>query len=185
MTAGYSDEDITKFQSIAKELGVEFKKIGSADEFTNYLNSKDIGTSTLSDARKVDKITSMSVFGHGYEGSAEFAHGQGSVNQVNFSWGIDNVKKLNKGAFNKAFIDLYTCNSATSYIGGKSLGYELAQQTGSIVRGYMGKSTYSKMNIGEGSGAKWNRFVNGFNTNGSLRLPEGGQGAIRIKYVQP
>ena len=111
MTAGYSKEDIEKFQSVANDLGVGFQAISSAEEFTNYLNSKDIGTNMLSDARKNDKITSLTVFGHGIPGSAEFAYGQQVVSL--FSWGLTGVEKLNKGAFDNADINLYTCNSAT------------------------------------------------------------------------
>jgi hypothetical protein len=183
MTAGYSESDIASFQSLASDLGVGFQAIGSADEFTNYLNSKSVGSSELSEARTGDQITSMSVFGHGYAGSAEFAHGQS--NREQFSWSTDNVKQLNAGAFNNATIDLYTCNSATDPIGGKSLANNLSYQTGSTVTGYRGQSTYTQMNNGQGFGAKWNRLWNGYNTNGSIRLPQAGEGATRIKFIPP
>lgn len=183
MTAGYSDSDIEKFQSIASDLGVGFQSIGSADEFTNYLNSKDIGSSDLSEARSGDQITSMSVFGHGYAGSAEFAHGQD--NQASFSWSTDNVSQLNKGAFNNATIDLFTCNSSTNTASGGSLGSTLSSQTGSVVTGYRGQSTYKHMNTGQGLGDRINRRWNGFNTNGSQRMPQAGEGATRIRHLPP
>ena len=183
MTAGYSDDDIAKFQSIASDLGVGFQSIGSADELTNYLNSKDIGASDLSEARQGDQITSMSVFGHGVPGAAEFAYGQS--NRSDFTWSTDNVKQLNAGAFNNATIDLYTCNSATNTANGQSLANDLSARTGSTVTGYRGQSTYRLMNEGQGMGAKWNRYWNGFNTNGSIRLPQAGEGATRIRYVPP
>ncbi|MDR2009796.1 MAG: RHS repeat-associated core domain-containing protein, partial [Bacteroidales bacterium] len=183
MTAGYSESDIASFQSIANDLGVGFQAIGSADEFTNYLNSKSIGSSGLSEARIGDQITSITAFGHGYAGSAEFAHGQDSREQ--FSWSTENVIQLNAGAFSNATIDLYTCNSATNTAKGKSLGYVLSQQTGSTVTGYRGQSTYIQMNNGQGVGAKWNRYWNGFNTNGSIRLPQAGEGATRIRFIPP
>ena len=183
MTAGYSESDIASFQSIANDLGVGFQSIGSADEFTNYLNSKSVTGSGLSEARTGDQITSMTVFGHGYAGSAEFAHGQS--NRERFSWSTENVKQLNAGAFNNATVDLYTCNSATNTATGKSLGYVLSQQTGSTVTGYRGQSTYSQMNTGQGFGAKFNRLWNGFNTNGSIRLPQAGEGATRIRFLPP
>jgi hypothetical protein len=183
MTAGYSESDMASFQNIARALGVEFQAIGSADEFTNYLNSKSVGSSELSEARTGDQITSLTVFGHGYAGSAEFAHGQD--NREQFSWSTENAKQLNAGAFNSATINLYTCNSATDTQTGKSLGYVLSQQTGSTVTGYKGQSTYSKMNVGQGLGAKLNRYWNGFNTKGSMRLPQAGEGATRIKFLPP
>ena len=183
MTAGYSESDMASFQSLANDLGVGFQAIGSADEFTNYLNSKDIGSSGLSEARTGDQITSMSVFGHGYAGSAEFAHGQ--TNREQFSWGTNNVTQLDAGAFNNATIDLYTCNSATNTATGKSLANNLSWQTSSTVTGYRGQSTYSQMNSGQGFGAKCNRLWNSFNTNGSIRLPQAGQGATRIRFTPP
>ena len=181
MTAGYSDDDIAKFQSIAEDLDVGFQSIGSADELTNYLNSKDIGVSDLSEARQGDQITSMSVFGHGFAGSAEFAYNQD--NQASFSWSKDNVKQLNKRAFNNATIDLYTCNSATNTANGTSLANDLSARTGCTVTGYRGQCTYRKMNEGQGWRAKWDRRRNGFNTNGSIKLPQAGEGATRIKYI--
>jgi len=76
ITAGYSEEDLAKFKSVAEDLDVGFLLIGSADELTNYLNSKDIASSNLSETRQGDQITSMSVFGHGTAGFAEFAYNQ-------------------------------------------------------------------------------------------------------------
>lgn len=183
MTAGYSESDMASFQKIARDLGVGFQAISSADEFTNYLNAKSIGSAELSEARRNDPITSISVFGHGYAGSAEFAHNQ--PGQGRFSWGTGNVKQLDAGAFKNATVDFYTCNSATDPEKGKSLGYVFSQQTGAVVTGYRGKSTYAKMNVGEGIGAKWDRLWEGFNPNGSVRLPQAGEGAIRIKFLPP
>ena len=180
-TAGYSESDLASFKKIADELGVGFQTISSADEFTNYLNSKDVNTTNLSDARKKDKITSMSIFGHGYVGSVEFAHNQN--NQNNFSWGIDKVNQLVASAFNNARVDFYTCNSATDTETRKSLGYVFSKQTGSIVTGFRGQSTYSQMNNGQGFSAKWNRNKNGFNTNGSIALPQTGKDAVRVRYT--
>ena len=181
MTAGYSEEDIAKFQSIANDLGVQFQAIGSAEEFTNYLNSKDINSPFLSDARTGDKITSLTVFGHGFVGSVEFAYNQD--NQSSFSWGMESIVKLHRGAFENAIIDLYSCNSATDVEGGKSLAYTLAIMTGSTVTGFKGQSTYSEMNKGQGFMAKWNRWLNGFNSNGSVTLPKAGTGARKKIFV--
>ncbi len=182
-TAGYSESDLASFKKIADELGVGFQTISSADEFTNYLNSKDVNTTNLSDARKNDKITSMSIFGHGYEGSVEFAHGQD--NHKAFSWGTDKVNLLEAGAFNNAKVDFYTCNSATNIdeTEHSSLCYVFCKRTGSSVTGYRGQSTYSKINIGQGISAKWNRHKNGFNTNGSVFLPRAGKDAKKVTFI--
>lgn len=183
MTAGYSESDIESFKSVADDLGVEFQTVGSADELTNYLNSKDINSTGLSKARTNDQITSMSVFGHGVPGAFEFAYGQD--NRSDFTWTSDNIKQLNKSAFSNATIDLYTCNSAASTSNGRSIANNLSYHTGSTVTGYNGQSTYRKMNMGEGINAKLNRSWNGFNTNGSQRLPQSAAGATRIRFTPP
>jgi len=182
-TAGYSESDLASFKKIADELGVGFQTISSADEFTNYLNSKDVNTTNLSDARKNDKITSMSIFGHGYAGSVEFAHGQD--NHKAFSWGTDKVNLLEAGAFNNANVDFYTCNSATNIdeTEHSSLCYVFCKRTGSSATGYRGQSTYSKINIGQGISAKWNRHKNGFNTKGSVFLPRAGKDAKKVTFI--
>jgi len=174
MTAGYSEKDISKFQSIAKDLGVNFQAIGSAGEFTNYLNSKSVSSSELSEARTGDQITSMTVFGHGFVGSAEFAYNQRVEAQSAFSWGIVNAKQLNAGAFNDAIINFYTCNAGTYNNEGMSLIKAVSTTTNSTVSGYWGKTDYAQINNGQGLENKWNRYMNGFNTNGSLFLPSAG-----------
>ena len=67
--------------------------------------------------------------------------------------------------------------------GGKSLAYTLAIMTGSTVTGFKGQSTYSEMNKGQGFMAKWNRWLNGFNSNGSVTLPKAGTGARKKIFV--
>ncbi len=174
-TAGYSEKDIAKFQSVASDLGVGFQALGSANEFTNYLNSKSVGSYALSEARTSDQVTSMTVFGHGFTGSAEFAYNQ-EEGVKGFSWGIDNANQLNAGAFNNATIDFYTCNAGTYDSNRMSLVKAVSTSTNSIVSGYWGRTDYAPMNTGQGFGEKLNRNGNGngFNTNGSLRLPSAG-----------
>jgi RHS repeat-associated protein len=177
MTAGYSEKDIAKFQSIASDLDVGFQAIGSADELTNYLNSKSVGSYELSEARTGDQVTSMTVFGHGFAGSAEFAYNQGAETQQAFSWGMNNASQLNAGAFSNATINFYTCNAGTGDqfgIFGNSLVGSVANATNATVSGYWGKTDYATINTGQGFGAKLNRAWNGFNTNGSLFMPSAG-----------
>lgn len=123
----------------------------------------------------------MSIFGHGFPGVAEFAYRQ--KNRAKFSWSIDDVQQLNAGAFNNARVEFFTCNSATSMETGKSLGYVFSLQTGSLVTGYIGKSTYAHMNNGENLCDKILRAWYGFNPNGSVRLPQKGEGAKKILYI--
>ena len=175
INAGYSDDDIKKFQMIAKNQGVDFVMINSSEELNNYLNSKSTSSGDVSEARKADAITDVSVFGHGYVGSMELAHGQS--NQKDFSYDISDISSLSSDAFNSANIELYTCNPATPLKGDdlwSSFAGELAKKTKTKVYGYFGRSDYAKMNIGESYGNKINRFGWGFNTAGSQSLPTGG-----------
>ncbi len=104
MNVGYSKSDITKMRSIAKENGVNFVLLNSADELTNYVNSKTTSSSDLTDARTSDQVTEMSVFGHGFVGSMEFGYNQ--TEQDKFSYGMDNAANLDSGAFNNPAIDI-------------------------------------------------------------------------------
>lgn len=178
MNVGYSDADIEKFQSIASDLGVGFQLVGSADELTNYINAKDVSIDGSTAARSDDQITGMSVFGHGFAGSAEFGYSQGSALQDQFSWGMSDAGSINAEAFNNANVCFYTCNAGTSVDGsgfGNSLIRKVAETTNSTVSGYWGRTDYATMNKGQGFGAKLNRRINGFNTNGSMSLPSPGR----------
>jgi RHS repeat-associated protein len=184
MTAGYSDDDISNFKGIADELGVGFQAINSADEFTNYLNSKNVENSNLSTERIIDQITEMSIFGHGVPGAAEFAYRQGQSQDV-FSWSTKNIKQLDPSAFFYAQVDFYTCNSATNK-NGESVAGTFSRQTNSATTGFQQLSDYAGINAGQGVGDRiWARALrgfNGFNPNGSKNLPTEGQNATRHKY---
>jgi hypothetical protein len=189
MNVGYSDSDIEKFQEIADKMGVNLQLVGSAEELTNYLNSKDVGSSELSEAREGDQVTSLAVFGHGFAGSAEFGYGQGDAAQEKFSWGMNEASNLNAGAFNNAQIDFYTCNAGTDVnstgFSGNSLIRTVANTTNSTTTGYWGRTDYATMNRGQSFSNKLNRFFNGFNTRGSLYLPTPGRkGRTKIRSTR-
>ncbi len=174
MAAGYSKKDIKKMKRIAKGLGVGFEIMESAQELTNYLNSKDKSTSELSDERTSDKITDLSVFAHGFTKSAEFAYNQGGL-QSTYSWDSDQSEQLNSDAFESSNICFYTCNSATdsndSFVG-NSLIKSVSNSTKALsTMGYWGRSDYATVNEGESYYHKINRKVNGFNIYGSRSLP--------------
>jgi RHS repeat-associated protein len=175
MNVGYSEKAIKKMERIAKRNGVEFVLLNSADELTNYMNSKGTSSSQLSEQRKADQVTDVTIFGHGFAGSMEFGYKQGAELQEKFSYGVDDAKKLDPGAFNNACIDIFTCNAGTpatgSYDFATSLVGEIANQTKSKVSGYWGRTDYAGINTGEGYGDKWDRWLNDFNTEGSQRLP--------------
>ena len=135
----------------------------------------------MSEERIGDRITSLTIFGHGAPGVAAFAYKQPKY--YSFLWGLDEISKIDANAFSSAIIDLYTCNSATDKDNNGSLGSNLSRQTGSIVFAYRGQSTYVSMNAWEGLGAKINRYMNGFNTNDSKRMPQAGHEAHRIIII--
>lgn len=194
MNTGYTDEQIESFRSTAKELGVELVLLNSADDLALYLNKKTTkpyggarGTpispeekiETVSDERKKDLVTDVSIFGHGFVGSMEFGYRQ--TNSTEFSFGIDDIAKLNSEAFNNEVcgIEIYTCNAATPTDSAEkdlwsSFAGELAKQTKTYVTGYQRRTDYAKINVGEDNWDKWNRYRNGYNTDGSQRLPSAG-----------
>jgi len=203
MGAGYSPEEIAEFTSTATELGVKLVVAYSADELTNYINKKVtklegglVGTpiadqekaETVSENRTKDKISEVSIFGHGYIGSLEFAHGQSDALHEQYSFGIDDAKKLNSSAFNNetCVIDIYTCNAATPIkIDANTPGIDLytsfagvlATQTQTTVNAFQGKSDYAKMNTNEDTLDKLSRAKHGYNAYGSDKLPEAGKKA--------
>jgi RHS repeat-associated protein len=194
MNVGYSEEDIVKFKSTAQELGVNLVLINSDKELTSYLNQKETKTgiketiidgekvkykdspSLVSLERMVDKITDVSIFGHGLKGKLAFGYHQEEF--AKFEYGIDDVKDLSPVAFNKCTFDIFTCNSATPVDGSNSLwssfAGELASNTATKVNGYFGKSEYAFINKGESFSDKVNRKLNGFNPSGSENLPSAG-----------
>jgi RHS repeat-associated protein len=182
MNVGYSDEAINTMRSVAKENGVSFVLLNSANELTNYLNSKSFSSADLSESRTVDQVTAISVFGHGFPGSMEFGYNQDTdgtnIIQSKFSFGIDDTSNLVEGAFNNPTIDIYTCNAMTP-VGGysfskNSLGGAIHKKTGGTVSGYWGKTDYAHINDGQTFVDKLNRYWNGFNTRGSVNLPQAG-----------
>ncbi len=180
MSAGYSKSDMKNFAAIAEALGVNFQAIDSDKGLTNYLNSKDTGNSKVSDERKDDLVTNVTVFGHGFSGKAEFGYNQGEPTRSNFSWGMDDASELDSNAFSKdSNICFYTCNAGTDINGGwagKSLISTVSKSTkASVVSGYWGRTDYATMNNGESKIDKIARFLNGFNAGGSRSLPSPGK----------
>lgn len=179
MTAGYSADQLRQFSQSATELGVNFRELRSAKEFTSYINSKALAPAAaneedvLKPRRQADPVTSVDVFGHGLVGEAAFAYGQPV--SADFSWGKDEAAKLKPGAFSSgAVINFYTCNAATPVEGSNSLADVVNSSTNATVTGYIGKTDYKPMNNGEDWGDKANRWKNDYNTNGSRHLPSAG-----------
>ncbi|MDX2172135.1 MAG: RHS repeat-associated core domain-containing protein, partial [Bacteroidota bacterium] len=175
MNVGYSPDEIELMQNTAKSMGVGFVLINSAKELSNYINSKTTTSSVVSKERKADKVTDVSLMGHGFVGSAEFGYHQGDEAQEKFSFGDEEVKLLDPTAFDNGCIDFYTCNAGTP-LGKdqKSLAEKVADQTKTKTTGFHGKSDYKYINQGEGIRDKVRRFLSGFDIFGSEKLPQGG-----------
>lgn len=182
MTTGYSSEDLELMKSLASHLDVGFQEIGSADEFTNYLNSKSISKTDVSDSRLSDKITEMNIFGHGVEGSAQF--GYLNREQKEFAWLVEDANNLQHQAFDKAKINFYTCNASTySSEFNISLGQAVSNSSGATVSGFQGRTEYKYMNKGQSNYAKVMRYILGFNIGGSKKLPTGSPGINKIIHT--
>jgi len=178
VTTGYSDKDIEKFKAVADDLGVNFVTVESKDELTNYLNSKDKSNSEVSEGRLNDKVTDLSVFSHGHKNDFSFGYRQRGDKEKQLSYGIEDINKLKSDAFKNANICLYSCNAATN-LGNNaspwnSIAGVMALQLEANVIGFHGKTNYATINAGESFGDKWSRYVNGFNTNGSVSTPSRG-----------
>ena len=192
MNVGYSNRAIKTMQNVAKENGVSLVLLNSAEELTNYVNSKSTSISELSECRSNDQVTSISVFGHGFTGSLELGYNQDTDGtntiQSDFSYDINNVSQLEEGAFKSSKIDLYTCNAMTPIneqsFTNNSLGSAIHEKTGGTVSGYWGRTDYANMNKGETKVNKLNRWWNGFNTNGSVHLPQPGSKTVNGQTTQ-
>lgn len=180
MDKGYSDGDKVTFNAVARAYGATFVLLNTAGELITYINTQTTPGST--DNRKKDQITAMSFFGHGLDGSMEFGYGQSNPEILALK--NNDIASLDPGAFNKANIDIYTCNAATPTEGtdaSTSFAAQLAKQTRSQVTGYLGKTDYEKINAGPLWSLKkiqgaLNRKATtmGFNPYGSLNLPTSG-----------
>ena len=184
MNVGYSESDIQELQNVARNNGANFVLLNNAEELTNYLNSQGTGSSGLSDARTSDKITNAAVFGHGFTGSLEFGFNQdkdGTTKlQDKFSFGIDDVENLSAEAFDKATLEIYTCNCATNFKEG-NLAKSLSAKIEGTVVAFEGRTDYAEINTQrsffERASSALRRRRTGFDPDGSRDLPISGKKA--------
>jgi len=179
--ADYSNEEWETIQKVATEQGVKVLLISSADEIVNYVNSKNLDDSGLSDARSSDQITEISVFSHGWSGTAGLAYGNSDPSytlDVTTRIKGEVIEQMDKGALSEnAQFDYYSCNSA-----GEEGYLNLAQKTVSLLEikttGFEGSSSYYGL---YDNGAVKDK--NGIVTSGKVNLPntnglEGGSKVI-------
>jgi hypothetical protein len=164
----YTDKQLKKIQSSVEKLGGSLQVVNSAQEMTNYVNSKDVSNSEVSSERNADKVTDVDIYSHGVVGSIEF--GYGTENKDAYSLNESNVSNLKKEAFGEgATITSYACRSALgnpninvialpweNWKVDQSIAASLARSTGALVNALLVRSDYSST-----LGTRWDRRVTG------------------------
>ncbi|TAH28405.1 MAG: hypothetical protein EAZ06_10180 [Cytophagales bacterium] len=165
------------------KVSIEF--MNNDQELTNYINSGDRNFEDISQNRKNDKITDVAMFGHGYAGSFEPGHSASSDIQNKFSYGLDDISKINSKAFaNGCKIDLYSCNSATDYNSKGSFAEKLSTKAkDGIVSGWYGLTSYHGINNPDSISIKiLKRILGSSPYHPSDNLPNAYQGAEKKQF---
>ncbi len=198
-TAGYTYEQIKKIQVAVIKTGGKLVRVNSAQEFVNYVNSKDKEDGgdedgTLTFDRTDDIITDMDIYAHGVVGSIEFGYDpDGTLGAgIAKSYRLDKkvAEKFNAGAFGgtESCVTSYACRTASGnediYITRgffdsdkmkSSLAMKLASSTGARTRGYLVRTSY----VGTLGNAMDRRFrtlypvPRQFKVDGATFAPEG------------
>ncbi|MDP4093472.1 MAG: RHS repeat-associated core domain-containing protein [Bacillota bacterium] len=172
---GYSDSDRKRFIEDANDIGINIRFIHSNGDLLDYINIKDGGN------RQEDKITEFDVFAHGYVGSIEL--GLHQPDEKNLSFSINDIKNIDKNAFNNPNAKFYTCNTGTSVNGGNSFAQEWVNKVGGKALAFIGKTSYDNINKGESIWSKINRYLYGFSWYGSKNYPSAGLNAYSQTFV--
>jgi hypothetical protein len=149
MTANMTKEEIVEvnnavrmfnYNSIGTANHVNLVIANNTDEMVNYLNSKSTINSDVTDERKNDKVTNVTLYGHGLAGNI-------SLTYPNVGGNCDlipsDVQGMSPEAFDdNATIDLYNCNTATDVPNGTNMAKHISSQTQTKVTGYEGKTDY-------------------------------------------
>jgi len=168
----YTEKEKASFSLWAKQNGIEQPiYISSADEITNYMNSKSTTNSNLSTERTGDAITNLSIMSHGVPSVIALGYeNTGWTGKRADPTVLDNsdIGKVKEAAFAcDAQIDLYSCNSGTPVnmeakdyttqdelvndaLTGNNLVSSFSNQVPhAVVNGFIGQTSYS--GVGNGS----------------------------------
>ncbi|MBE7052668.1 MAG: RHS repeat-associated core domain-containing protein [Ruminococcaceae bacterium] len=170
--AGWTQKDIDNFKNaVYPEKSINVVAITDSEQLINYINSKDINSSSLSQARKDDTITDFALFSHGLlEGNGTIALGYGFSNSSNLKLSISQTNKMNTSAFSPNSVsEFYSCNTGTT--GNKSFAQNWSNKTSGITYAFYGKSNYGKIHKGQSFGIWLSRQIRGFYWGGSWNLP--------------
>lgn len=98
-TKKYSATDLENFRDSAEKLGVNIAFFYTIEDLINYLNSD----------RNNFKISSLTVYSHGYPGWV--ALGAGSSSSCELALKPSDIVKINKNSFQSVVTEFYSCNT--------------------------------------------------------------------------
>ena len=176
-TAGWSEEDITKFITVADEYGVNLLLFDNVDTLIDYINNG--GTVTRSE----DLISEIYIFSHGFSNSVSFGYHQ--ENEANYRLSIKKVGLLDASAFKEgAFTVFFSCNAGTGLQ--DSIAQAWATQTGRTAFGMCGKSSYSHINAFDLSHPfKWLKHRIKRNKHGGFAMPYPSFAPPQLGHIDP
>lgn len=109
-TEGYTKRQLSRIEREVRKLGANIIKVKSANELTNYINSKTTKGANLTVDRTNDKVTNVDAFSHGLVGSIEF--GYHMKNEEDASFDASDANKMNPKAFEKgAVFSSFACRT--------------------------------------------------------------------------
>ena len=108
---GYTQNQIHALQEVADKSGVRLQLVNTADEVVNYVNSKDVSCSDISDGRNADKTTNVDVFSHGTPGGFDLGYELPTAATGRFSY--NQAMALKPEAFDaeKATLTSFACRT--------------------------------------------------------------------------
>lgn len=155
MTQTQLDDVNTHVNDLRKEgKNVSVVQIETTEQMVNYMNSKNINSHQITEARVQDKITNVSLFGHGYadghNGSSSFEPGHGVYKGEEhdaLTFDAEDVMTLNPIAFAEQSTMVYnSCNAATTNSKGESLVKSTSEHIPNLtVSGWYGKTNYGNI----------------------------------------
>ncbi|MCR9155521.1 MAG: RHS repeat-associated core domain-containing protein [Bacteroidetes bacterium] len=122
----YTKEELSHYQKIATESGVEFKIVETAEEVVNYIDNKNGGM----DSRDKDLITDLSIISHGSPRDIYIGNGSGTDRVIS----VYRVQELSDEAFSEeSIVKLNSCRSCNRTWGGDNLADAFAEKASKVL----------------------------------------------------
>lgn len=145
----------------------------------NYINSGDIHTWELSEARLNDPIRKFTVFAHGVPGRVELAHNLPNNRDMCIDFTF--IQGMFSEAFDNPNTAFYSCRAGVNATSqwGSNLAQDWVNRVGGRTWAATSRTDYAYMLNGEGEKGMKNREIYGFNIDGSPNFPiaSGGESA--------